>query len=168
MIDNAAFGAILDDGTLRFERLLPGPIERVWDYLTQRDLLARWIAPFALPSTPGATFEHRWDGGGTLTGRIRIYDAPSVLEYDWNEGSAPGGPIEFTVVRFELTPQGENVKLVLTHRLLPRNSYGTVAGGWHAHTDALIAALRGAPAVDRDTRYEELAPSYRMRLDIGT
>lgn len=163
MIDNAAFGEILEDGTLRFERLLPGPIERVWDYLTQRDLLATWIAPLALPSTPGAPFEHRWDGGGTLTGRMRIYDVPTVLEYDWNEGSAPGGPIEFTVVRFELTPLGENVKLVLTHRRLLPDAYETVGAGWHAHTDALIAAVRGIHAVDPDRRYEELEPAYRAR-----
>ena len=29
------YGELLDENTVRFERLLPGPIERVWSYLTE-------------------------------------------------------------------------------------------------------------------------------------
>jgi uncharacterized protein YndB with AHSA1/START domain len=31
------YGALLSDDAIRFERLLPGPIERIWVYLTQSD-----------------------------------------------------------------------------------------------------------------------------------
>jgi hypothetical protein len=34
---NAAFGVLIEPGTIRFERILPGPIERVWDYLTDSE-----------------------------------------------------------------------------------------------------------------------------------
>ncbi|MBP1860204.1 hypothetical protein J2Z75_003725 [Rhizobium herbae] len=32
-----AFGVLTAPGTLKIERLLPGPIERVWAYLTEYD-----------------------------------------------------------------------------------------------------------------------------------
>ena len=31
------YGMIIEPGTLRIQRLLPGPIERVWAYLTESD-----------------------------------------------------------------------------------------------------------------------------------
>ena len=39
------------DGTqvVRFERLLPGPIERVWAYLTESDKRSLWLASGAMP-----------------------------------------------------------------------------------------------------------------------
>ena len=40
----------VEQGTVRLERLLPGPIERVWAYLTESDKRATWFAsgPFEL------------------------------------------------------------------------------------------------------------------------
>ena len=38
------FGTLLESGVVRFERLLPGPIERVWAYLTEPEKRARWLA----------------------------------------------------------------------------------------------------------------------------
>ena len=37
------YGERIDDTTVRFERLLPGPIERVWEYLTDGDKRATWL-----------------------------------------------------------------------------------------------------------------------------
>lgn len=31
------FGVVTEPGTVRFERVLPGPIERVWAYLTESE-----------------------------------------------------------------------------------------------------------------------------------
>ena len=38
------FGSTTEQGTVRLERLLPGPIERVWAYLTESDKRATWFA----------------------------------------------------------------------------------------------------------------------------
>lgn len=38
------FGVIPEPGTVRFERLLPGPIERVWAFLTESDKRGTWLA----------------------------------------------------------------------------------------------------------------------------
>ena len=38
------YGVLTAPDTLRIERLLPGPIERVWQYLTDSDKRATWLA----------------------------------------------------------------------------------------------------------------------------
>ena len=37
------FGELIAPDTVRFERMLPGPIERVWAYLTESDKRAQWF-----------------------------------------------------------------------------------------------------------------------------
>ena len=38
------YGVITHPDTVRLERLLPGPIERVWDYLTDSKKRGTWLA----------------------------------------------------------------------------------------------------------------------------
>jgi uncharacterized protein YndB with AHSA1/START domain len=38
------YGIVTEAGAVRFERLLPGPIEHVWAYLTQSDKRGTWLA----------------------------------------------------------------------------------------------------------------------------
>jgi uncharacterized protein YndB with AHSA1/START domain len=45
------YGALTEPATLHIERLLPGPIERVWAYLTEGDLRRRWLASGDMPLT---------------------------------------------------------------------------------------------------------------------
>jgi uncharacterized protein YndB with AHSA1/START domain len=162
---SGALGIVLDAHTIRFERLLPGPIERVWSYLTDPERLATWLNRGEIPSEVGAEFRWSWNcedekPGGELRGRTRVYDPPHVLEYDWIETTAPGGPIRDSYVRFELQPQGDRVLLTLTHRALPADAFTTVAAGWHAHLDTLVATVSGIDGPDADTRYETLRPRY--------
>ena len=53
MTDTADRGTITEAGTIRFERLLPGPIERVWAYLTESDKRAKWLAAGDMDLRPG-------------------------------------------------------------------------------------------------------------------
>jgi uncharacterized protein YndB with AHSA1/START domain len=160
-----AFGTLLDARTIRFVRDLPGPIERAWAYLTESDLKATWIGATEIPSTIGGETTMTWEGedgepGGGLTIRTRVFDPPHVLEYDWIELHAPGGAIRDSVVRFELAVHGDGVRLTLTHRALPVDSYATVAAGWHAHLDTLGGQLAGIDGPDAFTRYDVIAPRY--------
>ena len=54
------FGELIEPTTLRIERLLPGPIERVWAYLTDGALRAKWLAAGDMQLTVGAPFEFTW------------------------------------------------------------------------------------------------------------
>jgi uncharacterized protein YndB with AHSA1/START domain len=38
------YGALIEPTTVKIQRLLPGPIERVWAYLTESDLRRQWLA----------------------------------------------------------------------------------------------------------------------------
>jgi uncharacterized protein YndB with AHSA1/START domain len=55
------YGEVVEQGSVRFQRLLPGPIERVWDYLTDSKLRASWFA--------GGTLEQRVGGAVHFTFR---------------------------------------------------------------------------------------------------
>ena len=41
---NQQLGTLAPDKSLRLQRRLPGPIERVWAYLTEPDKRATWLA----------------------------------------------------------------------------------------------------------------------------
>jgi len=39
-----SYGTLIGPNTLQMKRLLPGPIERVWDYLVVSELRRQWLA----------------------------------------------------------------------------------------------------------------------------
>ena len=47
------FATMPAPATVRIERLLPGPIERVWAYLTESDKRRRWFAAGPMDLQPG-------------------------------------------------------------------------------------------------------------------
>ena len=46
--------------TLRIQRLLPGPAERVWGYLVKSDLRRKWLASGEMPQQVGGKVELVW------------------------------------------------------------------------------------------------------------
>src|SRR5258705_9042538 len=38
-----ASATLIEPGTVKLERLLPGPVERVWAYITESDKRAKWL-----------------------------------------------------------------------------------------------------------------------------
>ena len=38
------YGTLIEPTTLKIQRMLPGPIERVWAYLTDSELRRKWLA----------------------------------------------------------------------------------------------------------------------------
>lgn len=146
------YGVVAGPREMRFERLLPGPIERVWTYLVDPDLRGRWLAAGPLDQSAGGqvhlTFRHRNlspheapppsyaqmnENGHTMSGVVLACDPPRRLTITW-ESNGPT-PSEVT---FELTPEGNEVLLVLTHRkLADRGEMVNVSGGWHTHLGIL-------------------------------
>jgi uncharacterized protein YndB with AHSA1/START domain len=51
------YGAYSEPATITIQRLLPGPIERVWSYLTDSDLRSRWLGAGEMEMKAGAPFE---------------------------------------------------------------------------------------------------------------
>ena len=56
------YGIVISPASVRFERLLPGPIERVWSYLTDPELRGTWFASGPIEPREGGglklTFRH--------------------------------------------------------------------------------------------------------------
>jgi uncharacterized protein YndB with AHSA1/START domain len=175
------YGTIPEPGTLRIERMLPGPIDRVWSYLTDSDKRATWLAGGPIELRVGGKVENvfrnsdlttpddlppaKYAGAGDLTvmqGVVTACDPPRLLAYTWNEG--PGKESE---VSFELTPRERDVQLVVTHRrLATRDDLLGVSGGWHTHLDILAARLEGrkpaplwATMMKHEAVYETLIPA---------
>lgn len=41
---NKKHGIFPKSGTIQFERLLPSPVERIWNYLTKSELKGKWLS----------------------------------------------------------------------------------------------------------------------------
>lgn len=150
------YGVVTASDTVRIERLLPGPIQRVWDYLTESELRGKWFASGELDARVGGRIElvfnnsaltenddqpppkyAQYAGETRMEGQITEFDPPRVLAYTWGES-----PMTDSHVRFELSAQGEQVRLAVTHTRLPsREQMLSVAAGWHTHLDILRAQL---------------------------
>ncbi len=145
-------GVFLDNSTVRFERLLPGPIERVWDYLTKSEYLETWLAGVEGDWRPGGeimlsfTFSAHDDcGDSSAAGVVQDYDPPRLLSYTWREVDSQGQEKPASIVRFELTPEGDKVRLILTHRKLSTAEMPGFGAGWDSHLHYLAARLGGKP-----------------------
>lgn len=149
------YGDVTEAGSIRFERLLPGSIERAWSYLTDSELRATWLAPGPMELRAGGRIELHFRhadltpygeatpddyaaiaDGTTLHCTVTACEPPHLLAFTWSDGSE---------VTMELTPQGDMTRLVLVHRRLDdRALFIDVAAGWHTHLDLLVAHAEGA------------------------
>ncbi len=172
ILDN--HGVLTEPATLKIQRLLPGPIERVWAYLTQSELRRQWLAAGQMEMRAGASFELVWrndeltappgqrpDGfpeEHRMHSRITELDPRRKLAFTW-QGSGD--------VSFELEPKGNEVLLTVIHRRLPeRKTLLMVAAGWHMHLDLLVAVANGqAPAPFWDG-WSRLQKDYDQRIPV--
>jgi uncharacterized protein YndB with AHSA1/START domain len=147
-----SIGAVLEPGTFRLERLLPGPVERVWSYLIDPAKRRLWFADGPLDLRVGGALRLQFrftdltpeslpqgqDAECTLIGTVTQCEPPKLLSYTW------GSDANASHVTFELIPRGAEVLLVVTHTdLADSQDMIRVASGWHAHLTILIEALGG-------------------------
>lgn len=135
------------DRTVRVERLLPGPVERVWAQLTEAEKLGRWFARFDADLGPERRV--RLHFGPEITGtpaghdsefRVTRWEPNRAIACDWIDANDPHGASH---VLFELEPRGDKVLLVITNSRLRPSDLADVGGGWTAHTAVLAARLAG-------------------------
>lgn len=140
-----------DTATIAFERRLRHPVEVVWNALTDPRKLAQWYMTTArLDARQGGSIDYvSGPSQFHVTGRILTWDPPRVFEHEWNVEPRKGLPQgERSVVRYELTPDGDATILRVTHRRLTRpTSFGFVSG-LHIFLDRLEQQLDGNPLTD--------------------
>lgn len=149
--------------TLTFERRIRHPVDAVWEVLTEPEHLALWYMTKArIDARPGGTIDFRTGPAQVhATGKILRWEPTRVFEHEWNvepQKDLPKG--ERSIVRWELTPDGEGTILRLAHRRLTRQTAITFVGGMHAFLDRLEDELDGAPLVDWTARINEVRAGY--------
>jgi uncharacterized protein YndB with AHSA1/START domain len=149
------YPTVVSPSEIRFERLLPGPIEMVWAFLTDAKKRGEWLASGPMEPRVGGKvslrFKHselspnqapppekyaKMDAEGHHAEEtVTVFEPPHRLAFTW------GGSSE---VMFELAPKDGKVLLTLTHRKLPTEAErnGT-ASGWHCHLTILAEKLEG-------------------------
>jgi uncharacterized protein YndB with AHSA1/START domain len=149
--------------TLTLVRDLPGPIERVWAFLTDSNFLSRWLSDGIVADRVGGKV--RFDMGAE--GRITAYEPPRLVEYTWNETKLARGPILDTLVRWELVEAGNRVRLTLTHRCLSELEAIGHGAGWHTFLDRLSACLDGREPPQIMERFTHLQNEYAKRYNVA-
>lgn len=158
--DNGQLGT---ETVVRFERLLPGSIERVWAFLTSSEHLTGWLG--------GGTIEPRVGGAvniadGHIRGVVTQWKPPHLLTYTWNVFN-PGetaSPYPESYVTFELQQRGDAVLLTLTHRPIGDGFEAQTLMGWHTILDLLSALLHGRQPEPREVIMER----HRVRYGVET
>ncbi len=167
-------GTSPEQATVRLERMLPGPIERVWAYLVEPDKRATWFAGgvfdlrvggkadlhfdhslLSSEPTPAEMKKKRFDFTETIT----RFEPPRVLSYTFGHG----GPE--SEVTFELEKRGKGVLLILTHRrIVDRGTKIGLASGWDAHVAILEDRLNGVAPRPFWTTHAQLKKQYEALL----
>jgi len=170
-------GTVTEPSTFSIERVLPGPIDRVWAYCTESEKRGKWLASGPLELKVGGkglfTFDHsrlsptheatpeqyRDKMKMQIEVTVTRCEPPRVLVMDWN---MQDGENEVT---FELTPSGSNVLLVVTHRRLSsRAMLRGISSGWHTHLGILLDHLHDRPLRPFWSTHEKMLKEYEQRI----
>jgi uncharacterized protein YndB with AHSA1/START domain len=151
---NDDFASVISPTEIRFERLLPGPIETVWAFHTDSQKRGERLASGRMDLRVGGKMELRFEQSDLspnkappperfrqtdATGHrseetITEIEAPRHLAFTWGNSE----------VVFDLAPREGKVLLVLTHRKLAnRTDTAGFAGGWHCHLAILADKAHG-------------------------
>lgn len=147
---------LIEPGTVKLERVLPGPVERVWAYITESDKRAKWLCAGEFELRVGGKVRLEFDNNSLSTdkdappkyrgrekhrfeGVVTRLEPMRVLAHTWTWDGAS------TEVTYELAPRGKDVLLRIVHRRLEgRDLTASVMGGWDVHTGILADVLSGA------------------------
>ncbi len=170
-------GKIIGPGTLRIERLLPGPIERVWAYLTESEKRGTWLASGETELRVGGKVEFHFlhasltphnepiperfksmEHGASFAGRVTQCEPPRLLSYTWGDSGE---------VTFELAPRGDHVLLVITDRRTDSSEDVGAAAGWDAHLGILEDNLAGKTPRPFWSNWLRLEEEYLKQFDQG-
>lgn len=141
--------------TIRLERLLEAPPETVWRYLTEAELRSQWFMGGS-DMRPNSQFDLLVDHdklsdeenvpypenyacfkGTVWSERVLRFEPPRILETTF-QGGKNG------TVTYELVPEGDRTRLVLTHGgIVSPVGARDFGSGWNSHLTVLQEKLAG-------------------------
>ena len=152
----------IDDHTIQFVRILPGPIEKVWDYLYDSDKRGEWFARGDF-GQGGRTFRAALEAFGIVAAQRPAagehegdgQDRPYRHQYPAEDRAAASAGLHLwarkakaaDVSRSGIPTGGDKdnkVRFTLTHSKIPDEGYRIgVSGGWHSHLEVLQYRAEG-------------------------
>jgi uncharacterized protein YndB with AHSA1/START domain len=98
------------------ERVYNAPVKTVWEAITDIEKMKQWYFPMLEEFEPEVGFETRFDVGHAGKVFVHIWKIKEVeplkkISYEWKFGGYPGD----SVVSWELFPEGDGTRIVLTH-----------------------------------------------------
>lgn len=159
------FGKVVNDHTVRFERLLPGPIEEVWNYFSSPEHLSSWLASTNIEPRLGGRIELNFDrsqmsegklNGGRIIGLINGFEPLRKIAFSWMDITDDLD----SAVSVELADHGDQTSVVLTHSRLPKDRMHEFLASWHTHLDILAALLSNAVPPLFGKRFNQVLHKY--------
>ncbi|MDQ2702071.1 MAG: SRPBCC family protein [Pseudomonadota bacterium] len=166
------YATVVAPQTVRLQRRLPGPIERVWDYLADSDLRRQWLAAGDMTGGEASSFELVWrndeltdppgnkpEGFGAehrMRSTITAFDPPHRLAFTWGDAGS---------VEIELERAGADVLLTLVHRgISDHRNLLMIGAGWHMHLAVLVARVSGTTPEPFWDGWGRLHAEYGQRI----
>jgi uncharacterized protein YndB with AHSA1/START domain len=153
---------------VQLERLLPGPLARVWDHLTKPELLPGWFGE-------NSSVEPRVGGtvrlmNGHVRGTVTQWSPPHRLSYTWNVFAPGDGPDAISAypesyLTITLEAHHEQVLLRLTHLPVLERFEKQNAMGWHTFIDILSDTLTQQPRRERKDYMVRNAARYGVDMN---
>ena len=142
----------ISSDTIRLERLIDAPPEKVWRYLTEASLREQWFMG-GTDARPHSEFELTIDHDGlsnedvpypedyasmkgkSFTNKVLRFDPPHLLQTTFGTSG---------IVTYELSREGDRTRLVLTHSGIEDPAgFENFGSGWTSHLAVLEARLQG-------------------------
>jgi uncharacterized protein YndB with AHSA1/START domain len=156
-------GTVLSAGdtwTLRYERRIDHPVDKVWRAITEREHLQHWLPCDVVGErTEGAALELVfWPGyveryaieQPVLTGRITVWQPPEVFEWWWDHDR----------LRWELEATATGTNLTFTTWIGDPAIGAESAAGYHVCLDRLQRLLDTGQAAPLEDHPVELEVQY--------
>jgi uncharacterized protein YndB with AHSA1/START domain len=158
---NDELGTLSPEGeqfSLRYERLLPYPPQRVWQAITEPADVRGWF-PAAIHGqwAPGAELRFVFENGEgpTMTGRVHQVDPPKLLEFSWGE----------EVLRFELADHGDGgCRLIFVNTFADGGKAARDGSGWHVCLEQLAGVLAGRIESRGRDHFDDVYAEYAERF----
>ena len=158
--------------TVRVERTLNAPIEKVWSYVVESEKRAKWFAGGQWDLRVGGktelTFAHHrlsdepspegFGKKGPFSGEIIAIEPPHLIA--WRDTGIGRGGSE---IRMELTPEGDRTHLSIIHTRMAYPDRLGACAGWGAHLNILEDTLTGRKPRGFWTTHDRLREFYATR-----
>jgi uncharacterized protein YndB with AHSA1/START domain len=171
-------GQLTAPRAIRFERILPAPVEEVWQYITNEKQLATWIADATVDLRVGGRIKLHFSEGDDPEGRCESKDKEvkaadggriTVCEPNHRLVYLPLAPTgKETTLSYTLIPLDGQTLLILEHSELPPDFMVAFAAGWHSYLGALGCRLRGEEPQPLPPLFETNIKRYTFVLAVAS